>query len=216
MVKPTNAQTIPKPSVPEFTLRYVVQPYYIPASTPTYTIDPYTGEQKIQTSGSPSQSGNNRTIEITIKNQLFSSYYDSKHNYVYLSFNVSYKGHFEDTWKYYSNYGAGWSKSNSEYVTIIFTEPPSEGQIDFRIKAQIGYYYEYYMPWEAYGFVGQSGDWSNIQTITITEGSTSASTSPSPNPTPTPTVPELSWLVIVPLMLSVFSVAIVARQRKNS
>ncbi len=59
-VNPANAQSIPKPSVPEFTLRYVVQPYYIPATTPTYTIDPYTGEQKIQASGSPSQNGNNQ------------------------------------------------------------------------------------------------------------------------------------------------------------
>lgn len=34
--------------------------------------------------------------------------------------------------------------------------------------------------------------------------------------TPAPTVPEMSWLVIVPLLLSVFSVAVVFRHRKNS
>jgi hypothetical protein len=41
----------------------------------------------------------------------------------------------------------------------------------------------------------------------------------SPNPTastsPTPTVPELSWLVIVPLLLSIFAVAVVMRHRKT-
>ena len=84
MVESTTAQTIPKPSVPEFTLKYVVQPYYIPEVTPTYTIDPYTGEQKIQTPGSPSVSGNNRTVEIKIKNQNFTPYYDSKNNYIQL------------------------------------------------------------------------------------------------------------------------------------
>jgi len=32
----------------------------------------------------------------------------------------------------------------------------------------------------------------------------------------TPTVPELSWLVIVPLFLSVFSVAVIVRHRKTN
>jgi len=181
-----SAQTIPKPSVPEFTLKYVVQPYYIPEVTPTYTVDPYTGEQKIQTSGRPSESGNNRTVEIKIKNQHFTPYYDSKNNYVYLAFNVSYKGYFEDEWKYYSNnYGAGWNQANSEYVTVVFTRLPSEGQMDFRVRAQIGYYYEYNMPWKTTGFVGQSGDWSSIQTITIPQGSVSISTTPNPSSVPT-------------------------------
>ena len=35
------------------------------------------------------------------------------------------------------------------------------------------------------------------------------------SPSPTPTVPELSWWVIVPLLLSVFSVAVIVRHRKN-
>jgi YVTN family beta-propeller protein len=37
----------------------------------------------------------------------------------------------------------------------------------------------------------------------------------SPTPTLTPAVPELSWLAIVPLLLSVFSVAVILRHRKN-
>jgi hypothetical protein len=40
-------------------------------------------------------------------------------------------------------------------------------------------------------------------------------TSPTPNTTSTPTVPELSWLVIVPLLLSVIAVALVLRHRKT-
>ncbi len=155
-----------------------------------------------------------RTIEITIKNQPFSPYTDGKSNYVYLSFNVSYKGHFENDWKYYSNHGAGFSQSNSEYVTVIFTRPPSEGQIDFRVKAQIGYYYEYHMPWDAVGFVGQYGDWSSLQTISIPDGKVTITA--STNPTPTPTVPEESWLAVLPLFAIMLSTAIIIRHRKTT
>ena len=35
------------------------------------------------------------------------------------------------------------------------------------------------------------------------------------SPTPTPTVPELSWLVVVPLLLSLLSIAMVLRHRKQ-
>jgi hypothetical protein len=42
MVKPANAQTIPKPSVPEFTAKFVDHSYIVSAST---TVDPYTGKE---------------------------------------------------------------------------------------------------------------------------------------------------------------------------
>ena len=41
-VRPANAQTIPKPSIPRFTLRYVVDYYDVPT---TYKTDPYTGKK---------------------------------------------------------------------------------------------------------------------------------------------------------------------------
>jgi hypothetical protein len=47
------------------------------------------------------------------------------------------------------------------------------------------------------------------------------SIAPTSSPTPTlevsasPSVPELSWLVILPSLLSVFSVAVILRHRKN-
>ncbi len=34
-------------------------------------------------------------------------------------------------------------------------------------------------------------------------------------PTPSPSVPELSWMVILPLILSIFSVAVIVRHRKQ-
>jgi hypothetical protein len=44
---------------------------------------------------------------------------------------------------------------------------------------------------------------------------TPTSQTSTPTPTSTPTVPELNWLAIIPLLLSVFAIAVVMRRRKN-
>lgn len=62
--KPTEPASIPTPSVPEFTLKYVDNSYDVPSSTTT-TTDPYTGEQTITTE--PGYHVANETIEVTIK-----------------------------------------------------------------------------------------------------------------------------------------------------
>jgi ABC-type oligopeptide transport system substrate-binding subunit len=61
----TAAQAIPKPSVPEFTSKYVDHSYDIP---PTYGIDQYTGKTVETKQG---EHIDNRTVEITIKNEPF-------------------------------------------------------------------------------------------------------------------------------------------------
>jgi len=59
-------------------------------------------------------------------------------------------------------------------------------------------------------------------TTSSTLSPTSSSTTPSATPTPTSTllstaaVPELSWLVVVPWLLSMFSVAVTLRHRKTA
>jgi hypothetical protein len=195
IVKPAFAQT-PKPSVPEFTLKFVAHPYDV---APTTTIDPYTG--KIVTT----QAGyhvENRSIELVIKNQHFTPYKDANGNNIVLSYNVSVKGHYVDDWKYYPD--AYWKiplmPSNGDYSVISFgsgyneSDPysylmdiPDSGQIDFRVEQRIGYYVEkqvYYSipggPFYNVTFTGQTSGWSNTQTITISDGSTSTSTSPNP------------------------------------
>jgi hypothetical protein len=45
--------------------------------------------------------------------------------------------------------------------------------------------------------------------------SPSPSSSPSITPSPSPTVPEQSWLTILPLLLFVFSVAVILMYRKT-
>lgn len=49
----------------------------------------------------------------------------------------------------------------------------------------------------------------------VFEFETTPTPSSSPAPTPTPSVPELSWLVIVPLLFLVFSIAVVFRRRQK-
>mgnify|MGYP001560406917 CR=1 FL=1 len=52
---------------------------------------------------------------------------------------------------------------------------------------------------------------------TIIEGSKLIKTQDSLTAlTPTPTIPESSWLAIIPLLLSVFSVAVIVRHRKTN
>ena len=67
------------------------------------------------------------------------------------------------------------------------------------------------LPPEGYG--GPSGYWGPEDFST---GITASSTTSPITTSSTPAVPELPWLVIVPLLLSVFSVAVMRRWRKVS
>ena len=229
IVKPAFAQTIPKPSVPEFSLKYIDLSYDVP---PTYGIDQFTGKTVITQEG---HHVDNQSIEFKIKNQAFTSYTDSIGNNISLSYNFRFKGHFGNEWSYYPFSESGLSTgrysamfyyfadfpnfkaSTSDYsdfstaLTHLFAQSPSAGsQIDVQVQAQIGHIDS--LGDGFYSFTGQSSGWSNTQTITI--GETSTSTSPNP----TPTVPEFTWLAILPLFISLLSVAVIFkfRHRKTS
>ena len=238
MVESAFAQSLPKPSVPEFSLKVVSYPYYV---TPTTTINPYTGKTVTTQYGYQEE---NKSIEITIKNQPFTPYIDSNGNSMRLFYNITVKGHYDVTWNYaYTNpYRGLLNASNSDYTTISMpighhsTVPsggyPLEGvdtgdSVDFQVQAQIGYYNKSYTGMLApvvggdfyYVFTGQTSGWSNTQTITI--GETSASTSPNPtttsqNPAPTPTVPELpSWTIPLLLTIMVASAGLLVYLKKH-
>jgi hypothetical protein len=247
-VKPASAQTIPTPSVPQFTVQNIVYTSYI---APTYTINPYTGQNETTSSGGQV---NIQTIEFTIKNQPFAPYTDSSGNYIGLYYNFRFKGHYGDEWTYYPfnpdgltphSYGGYsgmgdfiyYSASNSDDTVISInldtlteyptgTQPIPDGSlVDFQVQSQIGHIENIpsgLLAGDFYNFTGQSSNWSNTQTLTInydsnsTTSATSPSTTLSPSPTSTPSIPELSCFVIVPLLLSVFSVAIASRHRKTA
>ncbi len=121
------AQVIPKPSVPEFTVRFV------DASYSETTTNPYTGI-------SETKQISNKSIELTIKNQVFNN-----SNYQ-IYFNVKIKPHFIDNWTEvyplqkranssiidgtfptaeYINSGCP-IQSNSSYTKISFRVVPTE------------------------------------------------------------------------------------------
>ncbi len=228
-IRPAFAQSTSKPSVPQFIVNYVDYSYDVP---PKYGVDQYTGQNITIQAG---YHVDGRSVEFTIKNQPFISFDDSSGNYTNLYYNFRFKGTHGNSWTYYPfdgnvsthTYGGlggpsfiYYSASNADYTNISITleqlteytgaETPPEGtQVEFQVQAQFGYIYS-----EAYSvgmgsgyfFTGQTSDWSDTQTITIGQVSSSSST---------PTVSELPWLVILPLLLSVFCIAILIRHRKT-
>jgi hypothetical protein len=228
IVGTSSAQSIPKPSVPEFTLKYVDNSYDVPPKT-TSSTDPYTG--KVTTTTVPGYHVDDRTIQIVIKNQNY------KGN-LHLYYNYSYKGHYENDWNYHKigsyprdSGPSFYYQSTSDYTVITFGAVPKEGEMDFRVQAQTGYYNETKVyviipgaPFSEYTFIGEVSGWSNTQTISIPNGSVSVSTSPNPtlsssptsNPTPTPSVPEFSGLMILPLIISLLFVAVILKHRHQN
>jgi hypothetical protein len=219
MVKPVNAQsTIPRPSVPQFTLKLADHSYDVPPVTTT-TTDPYTGEQVTHTTSGYHVKRKtidliiqNQFLEISVKNAINSSIY----------YNMRYKGHYESTWKELS-----WNEGNSgtlvpqsdfqvTVISIPSTGYPNKAQLDFQVQAFVCAYEQvvdsnHMFPISYIEFAvfadGESG-WSSTQTITIGEASTSTLR------TPTPTVPEFSLLVVLPLIFGVFSIAVILWHRK--
>jgi hypothetical protein len=233
MVEPAHAQSIIKPSIPEFTVKILDHSYYVP---PTYTTDPYTGTKTMTHEAYIAQNG---TIEVAIKSQKFTQYYDSENNLVRLYLRVEYKGHFALEWTYYpgndgfyanysqysvaSDFGSTFIRFGfGEYTfggedRTIDTPPsiggPSGGQIDFKVEAFIGYstrmqYDSIFGQKSNDVYTGESSGWSNTQTITIPE-TTNTSLNPSP------TVPEFSSAIVLVIMLIVLLLAMSVFKRKS-
>ena len=197
IVKPANAQSIPKPSVPEFTVKYVDRTYYVP---PVYGIDQYSGKT-VQTGGGFTVT--NKTLEVTIMGQSFTPYVftgdDGLPHEPSMMWDMAYKGHFGEDWTIVSQ-GPAWNESSKVVVFGLGTEnqnspmyiPAGLGdQVDFKVRARIGYStlaqgHSFTDP-DAFIFHGETSDWSNIQTITIRETTGSYTPNPTSPTTSTPT-----------------------------
>lgn len=245
IIKTANAQTITKPSVPEFTITVNDHSYYEPSTTPSYYTDPYTGEKHLIKEGQEGHSVQNGTIDLTIYTQKLDDY-SVQGNSVSLYFRVAYKGHFEPSWNYflpdygfYGNdsqylhasqdginkvqFGFGqfsfdFGEYKSIYIPPSFGEIEEGGQIDFKVEAFVGHTsaskYATQRGLETYyAYIGESSGWSDVQTVSVPDGKVTIAG--STDPTPTATLPELSLLVILPLLLAVFSVIAVFRYRKT-
>jgi hypothetical protein len=213
MLRHTNAQTStpaangwPLAFVPQYTLQFVDQPP-------------------------------NSALVITIKNQPYDSLDWS------LCYNIRLKDHNSGnaSWRYPFDQGerAGNTVGShidhfpeqsavSNYTNISITVQSNlfvGGQNDIQVEALLGE--QYPDPGHGYKetFFRTTSGWSSMQTITIPASSIPATITPNPTstptptqtetptPTPVPTVPEFSWLAILPLLISMLSIAVIIRHR---
>ena len=217
MAKSAFAQSIPKPSMPQFTIRYIDESF--DASTQP-SIDPYTGEAIPPNSYHVDR----RYIQVSIRNDLPTISAGSPSEYYY---NVRYKGQFTEDWTEAKTAAYGYYRpSDSAYTLINYTlssfsiigkDLAVGTKIDFQVILMYGVIGKDISqgPLGPEYFSGETSGWSSTKTVTV--GDTSfvpAETSPNPtatstqnptptptqNPTPTPSIPEFSsWTI--PLLL---------------
>jgi len=180
----TQPTPTPKPSTPKFTIKLVDYSYYIP---PTYSVDPYTGENVTITEG---RQIDKRSIEVNITNQFARPIYGQ------LYYQIRLKGHYEDKWTYApeQRYYGYHIASDTEYTIVLLNRAKydlesrrAESKIDFQVQRLLGNEevittITQFGEGHLYEFTGEADDWSEIQTITI----------PSSIPTPTPSIEPTS------------------------
>jgi|WetSurMetagenome_2_1015567.scaffolds.fasta_scaffold108705_2 hypothetical protein len=222
IVTPSLAQT-PTLNIPEFTVKFVGQPYDVPT---TYSLDPYIGENITI----PGYHVTNGTIELWIKNQPFNSF-----NTFSLYYSVQSKGHFEDSWitrteNQFIISGDGWmvtpgiKPSDSEYTVVSYSSDyPPKSQVDFRVQTIVYNLTQIFIsdhpmappPISEIGHFEQrptffkSGEWSMPQTVIIPDTNPSPSSSATSNATPIKTPTNDSISLTVSIALIVISVLLV-------
>jgi hypothetical protein len=144
---PTETAAIPKPSIPEFTVELVDNSYDVPEKTTT-KIDQYTGKETETTT--PSYHVENKSIEITIKNQPLSPYTNANASSYEgrLYYNVRVKGHFGEEWtapisfKRHDPVSRIPVSSSSGYTVVTCSaDYPPDAYLDFQVEAFIGHNY---------------------------------------------------------------------------
>lgn len=210
MIEHVSAQSIPKPSVPEFTVNLEGPSF---RRNTTYSLDSNTG-QIVADIGYTNQYS---IVVLTIKNQPFNPSYGS------LYYNVQIKNQntpYENWTVVTYNYGPNPKQTtDSDFTTILLQIEGQWGlhslagtQTDIQVQAMLGIFNHETGPISG-GFVfkGVTSDWSNTKTITVPENIPIS----SPSPTSTPTVPEFPWLVILPLFAFVLCFTQVLKHRKT-
>ena len=204
MVSSAFAQSITKPSVPEFRLVLVDSSYDVPT---TYSIDPYTGEN-VTHNGYHVE---DKKIGMEIKNQPFTSYHDdSLGQTIGFYYNIRFKGHFEKDWRelYRASDGYPHQWSDSDYTVLTFLSEtgktigsygfsktfPDDAQLDYQVEAIIGYVHRdasyAFAPWV---FTGEKSGWTETLTLTVPVSTQlpiitlSPTTTPEPTPSPATT-----------------------------
>ena len=212
MVGCAFAQSVPKPSVPEFTVELVEHSYDVP---PVYGIDQFTGENVTIQEGAHYQWN---TLNFTIRNQQVPSDYN-------LYYNIRYKGQYTDDWtelfygdRYmrrdegeYSSKEFLVSGSHPSPSDIYGLEIPMGATVEFQVEAMIGGIYSQGI-WFSAGdaFEGEVSGWSETQTLTIEEVPP-----PTPSPEATPIEPALILGVIGIVAVFVFGLVLLYRIKRK-
>jgi len=178
--KPVAVQATSTPSIPQVSsITFIDYSHDLPPSTTT-TVDQYTGKETTTTI--PGRHVTDIRLEVTIKNQPFTTYTDANGNNHTLRYEVQYKGHFSDE-QNWNNFGQFFGLSpyfdqiDGKYTVATGYIPSltffaAGSQLDFRVKAEIGHTQPKYdtsgLMLTGYEFiVYASSDWSDIKTYTI-------------------------------------------------
>lgn len=226
MVGSAFTQSIPNPSVPEFTLEFIDESYDVPA---TYEIDPYTGKNVSH----PSYHVPQIALKMTIKNQPFVPYYDEESEWnIAFFYNIRMKGSYSEDWIELYRPSDGYPhQSETEYTVISLgtlggaglalrtsakmIDVPSGGKVDFQVEAMIGYVHRggvIILPGSGWTFTGEKSGWSSTQTLTIPVSSAPSASPTSPaleqtEPTATPYEEsqsiELEIILVVTVIVAV-------------
>jgi hypothetical protein len=196
------------PSTPSFGVRYEFFPHSVP---PVYGVDPATGKAVMTKEGYTVYS---ESAYLSIMNQPFEPYKDANGNSIQLYYNIRWKEPSNNSWVYMSPSARMTQNSEGDRIVVNFDfkdssqksgwgilDIPMGTETDFQVQAMIGYYSSNNV------FMGKTSDWTDTHSVM-------RASLPTNFNSPTPSVPELSWLVIVPLLFSLFSVAILVRHRK--
>ena len=200
MVESASAQTIPKPTVPEFSIVPVGPSFDIP---PTYLFNPRTGLFDANDGYHIQYS----TVNIIIKNQPFSN--QSNNDEFFYNVRIRPHNYPDSYWRELFSAGAdGYPvQTLSNYTTIPFAVEgsqalgpviPTGAVTDIQVEAMIGHVgrnntmipYPY-----PYVFFGETSGWSSTQTVTLPPKSAFTA-----SPSPSPSIPEFSWLTVLILL----------------
>lgn len=230
----TPISSIPAPTVPQFTVKFNSNFINV------ITTDPYTGANTTTTQNQSTielsianqlysySNGSTFSIyyNVRVKGHFANSSWTELYPTIQLlphtgDYNINNFQQYEVPYIWGENTGNHpiLPQSNTTYTTVSIpaNSYPVGGQVDIQVEAMLGVNSTYFLSTNTFFAMGDnylpaiayvtSSDWSNTQTVTISETASS--------PTPTSFIPELSWSVIVPLLLSVLSVAVIVRLRKN-
>ncbi len=232
----TSVASMPKPSIPQFTVKLVDSSYDTPSTT---SVDPYTGKTVTQ-AGSHIES---RTIKIYIKRESIEPFIveTPTGNWTAgLQYNIRWKGYFEQDWHviYTATNGYAGGDIEGEYLVVsyggeysslaglnlyyqgLIAKFPPGGRVDFQVEAMIGYVNRDPLA-SGWVFTGETSGWSSTQTITIDEISSATSPSPSSTATNRPVLPSqsntqsevlfgLDWVDVVIIVLLVTVVVVLS------